>query len=63
MSNKLTAVQLQKAKDMLGRLEHANLTPWETSFIESVTEQTDADWPWMTARQQEILEKLDGEKG
>ncbi len=63
MSNKLTALQRTQIKDALARLEHAQLTPWEISFLETVTDQTGEDEPWLTDRQREILNTLDSEKG
>lgn len=62
-TNKLTSNDVRKAKDILDRLELANLTPWETGFIETVTEQTGEAEPWLTRRQWEILTELDQEKG
>ena len=63
-TNKLTPTQLKDAKDILARLEHAtDLTAWETSFYESITEQVDDAAPWLTPRQWEILEELDEKKG
>jgi len=63
MSNKLTPKEVSDARDILTRLDGVHLTAWEMSFIESITEQTDDDEPWLTTRQWEILHKLDGEKG
>lgn len=63
MSNKLTDTERTSAKDILDRLDGVHLTAWEMSFIESVTEQTDDNEPWLTTRQWEILHKLDDEKG
>jgi len=64
MSNRLTPKELADVKESLANLEHApNLTAWETSFIESVTEQTDEAQPWLTTRQLEILHELHHEKG
>ena len=64
MINTLTAKELRDARDLLARLDgEPTLTPWETSFIESITEQTDQNEPWLTTRQWEILRKIDDEKG
>lgn len=63
-TNTLNATELQRAKDILARLEHApDLTSWETGFYESLTEQIEDAEPWLTPRQWEILEELDQKKG
>ena len=61
--NTLTPLQLTQTKDALARLEHAQLTAWEISFLETVTDQTGEDAPWLTGRQREILDELDRKKG
>ena len=63
LNHTLPPTELQPIKDILARLEHADLTQWETGFFESITEQTDEAAPWLTPRQREILDEIDQKKG